>query len=127
MEGLMRGENEKCTITTTLDVLGGKWKAVILWHLIDKTQRFGELKHLLPTITQKMLTQNLRELEEDGLIQRHVYPEVPPRVEYSLTLYGRTLIPVLEAMSEWGWEHEQGLIRGVTDQSAKSLDGQSSR
>jgi DNA-binding HxlR family transcriptional regulator len=93
--------------TTTLNVLGGKWKIVILWHLIDKERRFGEFKHLIEGINQKMLTLHLRELEADGLIHREVYPEIPPRVEYSLTAYGRTLIPVLNAMAEWGQEHLQ--------------------
>jgi DNA-binding HxlR family transcriptional regulator len=101
---------ERCVITTTLNVLGGKWKIVILWHLIDKTRRFGEFKHLIEGINQKMLTLHLRELEAAGLIHREVYPEIPPRVEYSLTTYGRTLIPILNAMAEWGQEHEQSLV-----------------
>jgi DNA-binding HxlR family transcriptional regulator len=100
---------ERCMITTTLNVLGGKWKIVILWHLVDKTRRFGEFKHLINGINQKMLTLQLRELEAHGLIHREVYPEIPPRVEYSLTAYGRTLIPVLNAMAEWGQGHEQSL------------------
>ncbi len=103
----MQNGPEKCTVTTTLSVIGGKWKAVILWHLINQTRRFSEIKHLIPDITQKMLTQQLRELEEDGLIRRQVYAEVPPRVEYSLTAFGRTLMPVLYAMAQWGLEHEQ--------------------
>lgn len=103
----MQYDAKKCTLSTTLNVLGGKWKAVILWHLIDKTRRFSEIKHLIPDITQKMLTHQLRELEADSLIHRKVYAEVPPRVEYSLTDYGRTLIPVLEAMAQWGSEHER--------------------
>jgi DNA-binding HxlR family transcriptional regulator len=106
----MQNDSEKCTITTTLHVMGGKWKAVILWHLIHQTYRFSELKHLIPDITHKMLTQQLRELEGDGLVQRHVYAEVPPRVEYSVTPYGRTLIPVLNSMAQWGLEHEQGTV-----------------
>ena len=100
---------EKCMISTTLNVLDGKWKIVILWHLVDKTRRFGEFKHLIEGINQKMLTLHLRELEADGLIHREVFAEVPPHVEYSLTAYGRTLIPVLNAMAEWGQEHQQSL------------------
>ena len=109
----MENGNERCTITTTLDVLGGKWKIVILWHLIDGTRRFNEIKHLVNGVTHKMLAQQLRELEADGLIQRKVYAQVPPRVEYSLTAYGNTLIPVLNAMSKWGHEHLQSQMREV--------------
>ena len=115
----MQNDKEKCTITTTLRMMGGKWKSVILWHLINRTRRFSELKHLIPDITQKMLTQQLRELEEDGLIRRKVYAEVPPRVEYSLTAYGRTLIPVLNAMAQWGLEHEQNVMRRASDDDSE--------
>src|SRR5436190_22231544 len=111
----MQNDSAKCTITTTLSVMGGKWKAVILWHLIEKTRRFSDIKRLIPDIAQKMLTQQLRELEQDGLIQRKVYAEVPPRVEYSLTTYGKTLIPVLNAMAQWGQEHEQTVMRRTVD------------
>jgi len=112
----MLNNSKKCTITTTLRVIGGKWKAVILWHLVDQTRRFSEIKQLIPDIAQKMLTQQLRELEQDGLVRRKVYAEVPPRVEYSLTTYGRSLIPVLSAMAEWGLEHEQILTRQASDE-----------
>ena len=111
----MQNDSQKCTITTTLSVIAGKWKAVILWHLIDETRRFSEIKHLIPEITQKMLTQQLRELEADGLIRREVYAEVPPRVEYSLTAFGRTLIPVLNVMAQWGLEHEQDVAKPAPD------------
>lgn len=110
----MQDEDEKCPVTTTLDILGGKWKAAVLWHLVRKTRRFNELKHLIPDITQKMLTQQLRELEADGLLHRQVYPEAPPHVEYSLTSYGKTLIPVLNSMAEWGLAHEQELTKGLS-------------
>jgi DNA-binding HxlR family transcriptional regulator len=117
----MQNGSEKCTITTTLSVMGGKWKAVILWHLIDKTRRFSDIKRLIPDIAQKMLTQQLRELEQDRLIQRKVYAEVPPPVEYSLTAYGKTLIPVLNAMAQWGLEHEQsGIRRSLGDDSEQT-------
>ncbi len=107
----MENDPEKCTVTITLSVMGGKWKAIILWHLVKETRRFSEIKHLIPAITQKMLTQQLRELEDDGLIRRHIYAEVPPRVEYSLTDFGRTLIPLLNMMAQWGLEHEQEVTK----------------
>lgn len=86
----------------TLELIGGKWKGVILWHLTQKTLRFSQLKRRLPGITQKMLTQQLRELERDKLVHRKVYAEVPPRVEYSLTELGLTLQPILQEMCAWG-------------------------
>lgn len=86
----------------TLSIIGGRWKAIILWHLRAETQRFSELRRLMPNITQRMLTNQLRELEEDGILTRTVYPEVPVRVEYALTESGRSLRPVLEALCAWG-------------------------
>lgn len=95
-----------CPVTTTLSVIGGKWKPIILWIIRDETKRFGEIKKLIPSITQKMLTQQLRELEDDGIIVRKVYAVVPPKVEYSLTDYGRSLMPIMDAMAQWGRSHQ---------------------
>ena len=93
-----------CGIDAALDVVGGKWKALILWALSTGTQRFGDLKRLIPGVTEKMLIQQLRELEADGLIDRSAHPEVPPRVEYRLTALGRSLNTALEPLGAWGRE-----------------------
>ncbi len=94
-----------CMVEATLDVIGGKWKGPILYHLLDGRKRFNELRKMFPGLTQRMLTLQLRDLERDGIVRREVFPEVPPRVEYSLTDFGRTLTPVLEAMRQWGTDH----------------------
>jgi len=91
-----------CPVEGVLQLIDGKWKGVILYHLLEKTMRFNELRRKLPNVTQRMLTNQLRELEADGLIHREVYAEVPPRVEYSLTTRGRTLQPVILALKDWG-------------------------
>lgn len=100
---------KQCTdpspVNVTLKVIGGKWKPLVLWHLHDGSKRFHELEKRLTGVTQKMLTQQLRQLEADGLILRTVFPEVPPHVEYSMTEHGRSLEPVLMAMAEWGHSH----------------------
>ena len=95
-----------CPVTTTLSVIGGKWKPIIIYMVWEETKRFGQIKKLIPAISQKMLTQQLRELEQDGIVHRHVYPVVPPKVEYSLTEYGQTLKPIIEAMAAWGQRHK---------------------
>jgi DNA-binding HxlR family transcriptional regulator len=92
-------------VKVTLRVLGGKWKILILWHLRDETKRFSELKRLMPGISEKVLTQQLRELEKDGLVLRVSHPSKSPKVEYSFTDYGRSLIPVLENLCHWGEQH----------------------
>lgn len=92
-------------VEATLEVIGGKWKVVILCHLTKGTKRTSELKRLMPGITQKMLTQQLRELEDDGVIQRKVYNQVPPKVEYSLTEYGWSLESILDSLCAWGECH----------------------
>lgn len=94
-----------CPIEASIDLIGGKYKSIILWHLIDKTLRFNELQKAIPKATPKMLTQQLRELEADGIINRVVYPVVPPKTEYSLSEFGKTLLPILNAMCEWGNEY----------------------
>lgn len=94
-----------CPVDTTLKMIGGKYKALILWHLIDATLRFGELRRVIPQATPKMLTQQLRELEQDRLIIRKVYPVVPPKVEYSLSDLGISIRPILSAMYNWGADY----------------------
>ena len=91
-----------CPVEATLDLIDGKWKAVILYHLLDDTVRFNELRRRLSRITQRMLTRQLRELEADGLIHREIYAQVPLRVEYSLTTLGRSLEPVVRMLWTWG-------------------------
>ena len=94
-----------CPVEATLDVIGGKWKCVILFHLLTATRRFNELRRLMPDVTQRMLTKQLRELEADQVINRKVYPQVPPKVEYSLTEFGETLEPMLIVLQQWGFEY----------------------
>ena len=97
-----RDKQYSCSIDVTLAVIGGKWKTSILWHLSAQTMRFSELQRQFSETTRKMLTQQLRELEQDGLVQRVVYPQVPPKVEYSLTEKGKSVMPILNRMCEWG-------------------------
>jgi DNA-binding HxlR family transcriptional regulator len=92
-------------IATTLKIIGGKWKILILWHLWKRTCRFNELRRAIPGVTQHMLTTQLRELEKDGIIARTIFPEVPPRVEYALTDHGATLGKVFKVLTEWGAAH----------------------
>ncbi|BAC14761.1 winged helix-turn-helix transcriptional regulator [Oceanobacillus iheyensis] len=99
-----------CEKELTLAVIGGKWKMLILWYLgKEGTKRFNELKSLMPNITQRMLVNQLRELESDFIVHREVYPVVPPKVEYSLTERGKTLMPILEAMYDWGKDYKDFL------------------
>lgn len=94
-----------CPVEATLDIIGGKWKGVILFRLAEGTKRFGEMRKLLPKVSQRTLTQALRELEKDGLVSRKVFAEVPLRVEYSLSSRGRTLKPLLVRLKDWGQKH----------------------
>jgi len=95
-----------CPVKLTADIIGGKWKPLILFYLEGRTRRFGELRRLTPGLTKKMLTQHLRELERDEIVHRKVYAEVPPKVEYSLTRHGESLKPILKLMSAWGNRHK---------------------
>jgi DNA-binding HxlR family transcriptional regulator len=102
----MNIEPELCRVDDALDIIVGKWKPIILLHLLKNgTMRFSELKRSIPEITQKMLTKHLRELEEEEIVNRVVYPQVPPKVEYSITEYGKELEPILVSMHEWGTKH----------------------
>lgn len=92
---------EVCPVTQTQDIIAGKWKIIILWNLSTQTRRFNELQRLLPNISKGILTRQLRELEEDQMVHREVYKEVPPKVEYSLTPLGKSFIPILQSMGEW--------------------------
>lgn len=102
MENTSSKKNYSCPVEAAIDIIGGKWKPVILWHIRDGPLRFNEIRSILPAITQGMLTRQLRELEADQVVNRTVYAEVPPRVEYSLTEFGMTVIPILDDLCEWG-------------------------
>src|SRR6516162_474419 len=101
----MKSKTYHCPVEAAVDVFGGKWKPLILWWLHERTWRFAELRRQIPGVTEKMLTQQLRELEADGIVDRRVYPTVPPKVEYSLTDYGRSLKRALRAICDWGQNH----------------------
>jgi DNA-binding HxlR family transcriptional regulator len=101
----MAKETSSCPVETTLGMIGEKWKVLILFNLLDGTLRFGELKRAVGGISQKVLTHHLRAMEEDGIVLRKVYAEVPPRVEYSLTPTGMTLKPIIDTMALWGIEY----------------------
>jgi DNA-binding HxlR family transcriptional regulator len=94
-----------CPVEGTLDVIGGKWKPLIIWFLRKRVLRFSELQRSIPGITDVMLTKQLRELEKDGVIKRKIYTQIPPKVEYSLTPLGKTIIPLLDTLCDWGIKH----------------------
>ncbi|MEH7113778.1 helix-turn-helix domain-containing protein [Neobacillus niacini] len=109
-----------CKVETALDILVGKWKPVILYHILGKgTLRFSELQRLIPDITKKMLTSQLRELEYHDIINRKIYAQIPPKVEYSLTEYGKGLMPLLESMHHWGLAHIKHLNEIYGEERAK--------
>lgn len=99
-----------CPVEAALDVVGGKWKGVILYHLSEETRRFNELKRLIPGVTQRMLTKQLRQLEADQIINRKIYQQIPPKVEYSLTKFGKTLAPVLKELQQWGMTYMEDVV-----------------
>jgi DNA-binding HxlR family transcriptional regulator len=99
---LMGDRTYHCALDVTMHVIGGKWKTIVLWYLRKGSKRFSELRKLIPDITEKMLSMQLKQLEKDGLVSRKVFAEVPPRVEYTLTAHGRTLLPLLEEIAKWG-------------------------
>lgn len=101
----MESKQYNCFFQLATDMIGGKWKGMVLWALKKDVKRNGELKRLIPQISQKMLTQQLRELEDVGIVERIVYPVIPPKVEYKLTLNGKKLIPILEDLHDWGKEY----------------------
>ncbi len=107
---LTREELPECPVATCVQLIGNKWKLLIIRNLVyNEKQRFGDFIKTIPAISKKVLTDNLRALEEDGLVDRQVFAEVPPRVEYSLTDLGKTLKPVLDAMMEWGTDYKNNL------------------
>ena len=109
-----------CSVEATLAVIGGRWKPVLLFHLLDGPKRFGELRRLTPNATERMITLQLRELEADGVLSRHVYQEVPPRVEYRLTEFGRSLEKLLIHMRDWGETFKR---RRGSEESAEGAPG----
>jgi DNA-binding HxlR family transcriptional regulator len=116
-----------CPVEAAVDVFGGKWKPLILWWLQDRTWRFAELRRQIPGITEKMLTQQLRELEADGIVRRRVYATVPPKVEYSLTEYGLSLKRALRAICDWGRIHMEriGAVEASLDRAGAAIaDGE---
>lgn len=111
--------SEECTVEAALEVIGGKWKLVILRHLLEGTKRFGELDKALTGITPRMLTRQLRELETDGLVLRTVYPQVPPKVEYSVTEIGESLRTITNQLEQWGRSYREHVSHGDTRETAQ--------
>jgi DNA-binding HxlR family transcriptional regulator len=105
MDKLSTYNVQNCPVTATMAVIGGKWKILILYLIFNEINRFGKMGMILRDISKQMLTTQLRELENDGIIERKIFPEIPPRVEYSLTEKGRSLVPIINLMKNWGDEH----------------------
>jgi DNA-binding HxlR family transcriptional regulator len=117
---LLEGKEYHCAMDITMHYIGGKWKTVVLWYLRKERKRFSELRRLIPNITEKMLSLQLKDLERDGIVGRKIYPEVPPKVEYFLTDFGKSLIPMLEEIALWGRNLAQSKAKMV-DAKKKSL------
>lgn len=115
MTSSQKGDTEECGFAGALKAIGGKWKPSLLWSLHIRPHRFSELRRSLPGISEKVLTQHLRQMESDGLISRHDYGEVPPRVEYSITPHGFSLNDAVTAMSKWGKQHENWKSQRTTE------------
>jgi DNA-binding HxlR family transcriptional regulator len=113
---IINGREFHCAMDITMSYIGGKWKTVVLWYLKKEKKRFSELRKLIPNITEKMLSLQLKELEKDGIVKRKVYPQVPPRVEYFLTDFGKSLIPMLDEIALWG--------RNLANTKGKMVDKQ---
>src|ERR1700733_11458930 len=113
MPNQIQAARGNCPLTELVDIIGGRWKVVALWRLLDGPKRFTELRRLMPGVTQKMLTQQLRQLEAAGLVRREVYPQVPPKVEYSLTRTGDELRSLLSTLAEWAKAHMPLLRAGI--------------
>jgi DNA-binding HxlR family transcriptional regulator len=111
---VLNGKEFHCAMDVTMNFIGGKWKTVVLWYLRKDKKRFTDLKKLIPNITEKMLSLQLKDLERNGIVKRKVYPQVPPRVEYFLTDFGKTLIPMLEEIARWG--------RSLAEKKGKMID-----
>lgn len=112
-----------CSVEVALDVIGGRWKGVVLYHLLGGVKRFNELRRLIPSVTQRMLTRQLRELEAQGLIKRTVYPQVPPKVEYELTQLGMTLRSVLAELRTWGelYKKQYEQVKALPQPSSQTI------
>jgi DNA-binding HxlR family transcriptional regulator len=123
----MAGKRYGCGLEAALDVIGGKWKVLILWQSRGGPRRFGELKRLVPGITEKMLIQQLRQMEADGIVRRKVYHEVPPRVEYSLTAFGASLQDALVPLCDWGNRHVNRIAATHASDAEARSDATSAR
>ncbi len=115
----MKKKPYSCGLEAALEVVGGKWKVLVLWNLAQGPRRFGELRRLVPGISEKMLIQTLREMQNNGIVTRKDYREVPPRVEYSLTPFGESLVEVLRPLCEWGTKHMTRIAKMVAEQEAE--------
>ncbi len=116
---VLEGQEFHCAMDVTMSYIGGKWKTVVLWYLKKDKKRFSELKRLIPRITEKMLSLQLKDLENDGIVGRKLYAEVPPKVEYFLTDFGKSLVPMLEEIARWG--------RNLAESKGKLLEHEKKR